>query len=110
MTKKKRHEGTGSEPVFQRVAKQLSAAGIDHLTPFTVGELPEAGLLDCEIYKQKETLDFQLALVPYRIGSWRFAVISEELDELRYAFQVNLDRKSEAYRKLVSPGAMGILS
>jgi hypothetical protein len=38
------------------------------------------------------------------------AVISEELDELLYAFQVNLDRKSEAYRKLVSPGAMGILS
>jgi integrase len=97
---KERREGTGSEPVFQRVAKQLSAAGIEHLTPFAVGELPVAGLSDREIYKRKETLDFQLAIVPAALARGDSTVISKELDELLYLFQINLDRKSEAYRKL----------
>jgi integrase len=97
---KERREGTGSEPVFQRIAKQLSAAGIEHLTPFAVGELPEAGLSEREIYKRKETLDFQLAIVPDALARGDSTVISEELDELLYLFQINLDRKSEAYRKL----------
>jgi hypothetical protein len=57
-----RQEGTGSEPVFQSVAKQLSAAGIDYRTPFAVGELPEAGLSDREIYKRKDTLEYELVL------------------------------------------------
>src|SRR6476646_3814572 len=35
-----RRDGTGSEPVFQSVAKQLSAEGIDYRTPFIVGEPP----------------------------------------------------------------------
>jgi hypothetical protein len=32
-----RREGTGSEPLFQSVAKQLSDAGLDYRTPFTLG-------------------------------------------------------------------------
>ena len=39
-----RREGTGSEGVFQAVAKQLTAAGVEFRTPFSVGPLPEAGL------------------------------------------------------------------
>jgi hypothetical protein len=44
-----RREGTGSEPVFQRIAKQLDAAGVEYETPFTVGALPKAGLSDREL-------------------------------------------------------------
>jgi integrase len=95
-----RQEGTGSEPVFQSVAKQLSAAGIDYRTPFTVGELPEAGLSDREIYKRKDTLDFQLSIVPPALARGDITVVKEELDELLYAFQLNVDRKSASYRKL----------
>jgi hypothetical protein len=95
-----RQEGTGSEPVFQSVAKQLSAAGIDYRTPFTVGELPEAGLSDREIYKRKDTLEYELAVVPPALARGDITVIKEELDELLYAFQLNVDRKSPSYRKL----------
>jgi hypothetical protein len=48
-----RREGTGSEPVFQSIAKQLDAAGIEYETSFTVGTLPEAGLSDREIINDK---------------------------------------------------------
>jgi hypothetical protein len=50
-----RREGTGSEPVFQSVAEQLAAAGIEYNTPFEVGNLPEAGLTDREIAKREGT-------------------------------------------------------
>ena len=39
-----RQEGTGSEPIFQSIAQQLTAAGVEFRTPFKVGETPEAGL------------------------------------------------------------------
>jgi hypothetical protein len=35
-----RQEGTGSEPIFQSVARQLTAAGVAFTTPFKVGETP----------------------------------------------------------------------
>jgi hypothetical protein len=57
-----RREGTGSEPVFQRIAEQLRAAGVEYQTPFAVGELPEAGLSDREIYKRQDLLDDHLPL------------------------------------------------
>jgi hypothetical protein len=95
-----RREGTGSEEVFQSVARQLSAAGIDYRTPFTVGELPEAGLSDREIYERKDTLEYQLAVVPPALARGDITVIKEELDELLSAFQLNVDRKSPSYRKL----------
>jgi hypothetical protein len=55
-----RREGTGSEPVFQSVARQLADAGIEFDTPFHVGSVPEFGLSDREIYKRGENLDFAL--------------------------------------------------
>jgi hypothetical protein len=35
-----RREGTGTEPVFQSIAAQLTAAGVEFKTPFAVGALP----------------------------------------------------------------------
>src|ERR1700730_9700541 len=51
-----RREGTGSEAVFQSVAKQLTAAGVEFNTPFAIGAVPEAGLSDREVYKRKKLL------------------------------------------------------
>ena len=59
-----RRDGTGSEPIFQSVAEQLNAAGIEYQTPFAVGATPEAGLSDREIIKREGTLEYQLAIVP----------------------------------------------
>lgn len=46
----------GSEPIFQSVAEQLTAAEIAFNTPFKVGELPEAGLSDREVFKREHAL------------------------------------------------------
>jgi hypothetical protein len=95
-----RGEGTGSEGVFQSVAQQLSVEGIEYRTSFAVGEMPEAGLSDREIYKRKDTLDYQLAILPNALARGDITVIKEELDELLSAFQLNVDRKSVSYRRL----------
>jgi len=95
-----RREGTGSEALFQSIAKQLSDAGIDYRTPFTVGALPEAGLSDREIIKRAGSLEYQLAVAPTALARGDITVVREELDELLGAFQLNVDRKSTSYRKL----------
>jgi hypothetical protein len=62
-----RREGTGSEPLFQSVAKQLEAAGIEYNTPFNVGSVPE-------IYNMR----MGIAEIPFCIASseWRFSAES----------------------------------
>lgn len=95
-----RREGTGSEPLFQSIAEQLSAAGIEYQTPFAVGAVPEAGLSDREIVKRAGSLDYEMAVVPAALARGDITVIREELDELLDAFQLNVDRKSASYRKL----------
>ncbi len=92
-----RREGTVSEPLFQSIAAQLTAAGVEFKTPFSIGELPEAGLSAREVYKRAEHLAYVL-----HIGS---AAIREELDELLDAYQISLDPKREAHRRL----AMAVL-
>ncbi|MDA9545851.1 hypothetical protein ACM43_15770 [Bradyrhizobium sp. CCBAU 45321] len=95
-----RSEGTGSEPLFQSIAKQLSDAGIPYSTPFEVGSVPEFGLSDREIYKRTDTLEFDLAVSAPALARGDVSVIGEELDQLLDEFQLNLDRKSASYRKL----------
>ncbi len=77
-----RRDGTDSEPLFQSIAEQLSAAGIDYRTPFAVEAVPEAGLSDREIIKRASSLDYQLATVPAALARGDVTVIREELDEL----------------------------
>lgn len=102
-----RREGTGSEPLFQSIAKQLEAAGIPYSTPFSVGSVPEAGLSDREIYKRTDTLEFDLAVSSAALARGDYTVIRENLEELLYIFQLNhLDRTCASYRKL----AMAVLA
>lgn len=75
-----RQEGTGSEPIFQSVAEQFAAAGIEFNTPFP---------------------DAMAALAKGDITHVRF-----DLEELLDEFQLNLDRKSQSYRRL----GMAVLS
>ena len=51
-----RRDGTGSEPVFQSVARQLTEGGIDFETPFRIGKVPEFGLSEREVYKRTDDL------------------------------------------------------
>jgi integrase len=101
-----RREGTGSEPVFQSIAAQLTAAGVEFKTPFSIGALPEAGLSAREVYKRAEHLSWELSVVADALARGNTAAIREELDELLDVYQINLDPKCEAYRRL----AMAVLS
>jgi hypothetical protein len=49
-----------------------------HRTPFAVGELPEAGLSNREIYKRKHTFEFELAIIPPALARGDIAVIKED--------------------------------
>ncbi|WP_461314916.1 DUF6538 domain-containing protein [Bradyrhizobium embrapense] len=95
-----RREGTGSEPVFQSVAQQIRQAGFDVQTPFSEGELPEAGLSDREVLKRTETLEYALVTSTAALARGDITVIRHQLDELQEAFQLNVDRTSAPYRKL----------
>jgi len=101
-----RREGTGSEPGFQSIAAQLTAAGIEVKTPFTIGALPEAGLSDREVHKRAEQLAYGLHVTSDALARGDITIIREELAELLDVYQINLDPKCEAYRRL----AMAVLS
>ena len=101
-----RREGTGSEPLFQSIAAQLAAAGVEFKTPFTIGPLPEAGLSAREVHKRAEQLEHDLAFATDALARGHTGIIREQLDELLDAYQLNLDPKCEAYRRL----AMAVLS
>jgi integrase len=100
-----RREGTGSEPVFQSIAAQLIGAGVKFETSFAIGGLPEAGLSDREVFKRAEHLSWELSVTTEALARGNIAAIREELDELLDAYQINLDPKCEAYRRL----AMAVL-
>jgi integrase len=101
-----RREGTGSEPVFQSIAAQLTAAGVKFNTPFSIGALPEAGLSAREVYKRAEHLEYELHVMTDALARGNTVIVREDLDELLYVYQINLDPKCEAYRRL----AMAVLS
>ncbi|MGH6713003.1 MAG: DUF6538 domain-containing protein [Bradyrhizobium sp.] len=95
-----RQEGTGEEPIFQSVAQQLAAAGIDFNTPFKVGETPEAGLSDREVFKREHALSENLPDAMSALAKGDTTHVRLDLDELLEAFQINLDPKSLSYRQL----------
>jgi integrase len=95
-----RQEGTGSEPLFQSIAQQLAVAGIDFNTPFKVGDLPEAGLSDREVFKREHALSEDLPDAMAALAKGDTTHVRLDVDELLEAFQLNLDRKSASYRRL----------
>jgi len=70
-----------------------------------VGAPPEAGLSDREITKRAGSLEDQLAIMPAALARGDITIVREELDELLNAFQLNVDRKSQSYRKAGCGGA-----
>jgi integrase len=95
-----RRDGTGSEPVFQSVARQLTEAGIDFETPFRIGNVPEFGLSEREVYKRTEDLAHALTSAEAALARGDIAFVVEDLEGLLSDFQIHLDRKSSAFRQL----------
>ena len=95
-----RREGTGSEPVFQGVARQLIDAGVEFTTPFHVGAGPEYGLSEREMQKYAADLETYIGLAEHALARGDISAVREEMDELLHVFRINLDPKSIAFRKL----------
>ncbi|WP_247988148.1 DUF6538 domain-containing protein [Bradyrhizobium sp. 186] len=95
-----RQEGTGSEPIFQSVAAQLAAAGLEFNTPFKVGDLPEAGLSDREVFKREHALAESLPDARSALSKGDITHVRSDAQELLEEFQLNLDSKSQSYRRL----------
>jgi integrase len=95
-----RRDGTGSEPVFQSVARQLTEGGIDFETPFRIGKVPEFGLSEREVYKRTDDLPYALTSAEAALARGDIAFVVEDLEGLLSDFQIHLDRKSTGFREL----------
>ena len=75
-----RRDGTGSEAVFQSVARQLADAGIEATTPFHIGSVPEFGLSDREVYKRGEDLDYAITMAERALARGDISWVLENVE------------------------------
>jgi integrase len=94
-----RREG-GSEQLFQSVAQQLSANGVEYTTAYQVGDPLKVGLSDREMHKRAETLAWTLEPAKQALARGDFSFLGWESDELLKVFRINLDPNSASYREL----------
>jgi integrase len=94
-----RREG-GSEALFQDIAKQLSDAGVEVKTPYSIGTPPPFGLSDREMHKKNESIETVLPAAQQALARGDISIMRWEVDELLKLFRINLDPKSAAYREL----------
>jgi integrase len=94
-----RADGNGDDPLFARIHQQLSEAGIEFETPFSV-EKAGSGLSDRMMYKIEENVANVLPAAKKALARGDVDFIREELDELLQVFRINLDPSCPDYRKL----------
>jgi integrase len=92
----------GSEQLFQSVAPQLSAAGVEYTTADQVGDPPTLGLSDREMRRRAETTAWTLEPAKQALARDDFSFLGREIDKLLKVFRINLDPKSTSYRELGS--------
>jgi hypothetical protein len=95
-----RRDGTGSEPIFQSIARQLADAGVEFKTQFHVGATPEYGLSEREMQKHGADLEAYIALAEHALARGDVSAIREQMDDLAFIFRINLDPKSVVFRQL----------
>jgi len=93
-------EGLGRDKTMQAIAKQLDAAGVRYTMPIPPSEhTPQFGLSDADMQRRIADLQFELPIMKAALASGDVSKISEYLGELLDLFGINVDRKSEAYRR-----------
>ena len=86
--------------MFQDLARQLSEAGVEVKTPFSIGSPPPFGLSDREMHKANESIETVLPAAQHALARGDISMMRWEVDELLKLFRINLDPKSTAYREL----------
>jgi integrase len=95
-----RREGTGNEEGVASVAQQLTEAGVEFDMPLPLSSRPAYGLSDREVAKRNAEVGWLLPIMQNALARGDISKVSEYLQELLAVFQINLDPKCEAYRKL----------
>lgn len=94
-------EGTGRDKFMRSIAKQLDAAGVQYAMPIPPSEhAPAYGLSDSEVHKRVADLEFEMPIMQTALARGDISKINEHLEELLDLFGLNLDRQSEAYRRV----------
>jgi integrase len=94
-----RVDGVGDDPLFADIHRQLTEAGIEFESPFTL-EKGGSGLSDRMMHKIEESASIVLPLAKEALARGDVDFIRGELDELLQVFRINLDPNCRDYRKL----------
>jgi integrase len=91
--------GIGDDPLFASIHQQLSEAGVEFETPFSV-QKNGSGLSDRMMHKIEESASIVLPAVREALARGNVEFIRYELNELLQVFRINLDPNCPDYRKL----------
>lgn len=95
-------EGTGRDEFVRSIAKQLDDAGVEYDMPIPPSaRIPDYGLSDSEFRKRVADLEWELPIMQAALARGDVSKVNEHLDYLLNGlFGINLDRQSEAYRRV----------
>jgi hypothetical protein len=91
--------GIGDDPLFASIHQQLSAAGVEFETPFSI-EKVGSGLSDRMMHKIDEGSSIVLPALKEALARGNVEFIRYELNEVLQLLRINLDQACPDYRKL----------
>ena len=94
-------EGTGRDELMRSIAKQLDEVGVQYTMHIPPSErTSDYGLSDSEVHRREADLEFETPIVRAALARGDISRIKEHLDYLLDLFGINLDRQSEAYKRV----------
>jgi integrase len=94
-------EGTGRDEAMRSIARQLDTAGVRYSTPIPPSEnAPPFGLSESDVLRRLADLEFEMPIMKAALATGDISKVSEHLDYLLDLFGINLNAKSEAYRRV----------
>jgi integrase len=94
-----RTEGVGDDPLYADIRCQLTEAGVDYESPFSV-EKVGSGLSDRMMHKIGEGTSIVLPALKAALARGNVEFIRFEVNEMLQVFRINLDQSCPDYRRL----------
>jgi len=94
-----RADGVGDDPLFVSIHQQLSEAGVEFESPFSIEKIG-SGLSDRMMHKIDEGTTIVLPALREALARGNVEFIRYELNEILQLFRINLDQNCVDYRRL----------
>jgi integrase len=94
-----RADGVGDDPLFASIHQQLSEAGVEFESPFSIEKIG-SGLSDRMMHKINEGTSIVLPALKEALARGNVEFIRYELNEILQLFRINLDQNCVDYRRL----------